>query len=194
MKCGPDDNCSVAVFVDASNVWEAQKAKGKFFDYEKLKSCIQQTYDCQNVQVYYYTAYPADGTREYNLDSKHKFFTYLKKGLGFVVRKKPLKRIKTSTEEGQAVVEKGNMDVEMTIDAMHYRNTYKTAIFFSGDADFVELVNYLQRDGKKVYIYSSRNNVSTEMRTSGDGYVDILKLSEDIWGRDLAHRKSKKNK
>lgn len=44
------------------------------------------------------------------------------------------------------------MDVEMTIDAMHFKDTYKTAVFFSGDADFVELVNYLQRGGKKVYI------------------------------------------
>lgn len=84
MKCGTENNCSVAVFVDASNVWEAQKAKGRVFDYEKLKSCIQNTYDCKNVQVYYYTAYPADGTRDYSLDGKHKFYTFLKKGLGFI--------------------------------------------------------------------------------------------------------------
>lgn len=30
------------------------------------------------------------------------------------------------------------------------------------------------------------------MRTSGDGYVDILQLSEDIWGKELTYRKSKK--
>ena len=27
----------VYVFIDASNIWEVQKAKGKLFDYEKLK-------------------------------------------------------------------------------------------------------------------------------------------------------------
>jgi len=45
-----------------------------------------------STQVFYYTAYPAEGTRSYSLDGKHKFFTFLKKGLGFVVRKKELKR------------------------------------------------------------------------------------------------------
>jgi uncharacterized LabA/DUF88 family protein len=28
------------------------------------------------------------------------------------------------------------MDVEITIDAMRYKNKYSTAIFFSGDSDF----------------------------------------------------------
>ena len=31
---------SIYVFIDASNLWEAQKAKGKLFDYEKLKNCV----------------------------------------------------------------------------------------------------------------------------------------------------------
>ena len=181
------------MFVDASNVWEAQKAKGKFFDYQKLKACIQKKCSCDNVQVFYYSAYPADGTRDYSLDGKHKFFTYLKKGLGFIVRKKELKRIKTQSEEGQVILEKGNMDVEITIDAMHHIESYETAVFFSGDADFLELVNYLKRRGKKVFVYSSKNNVSQEMRTAGNGYVDILDLTEDIWGKDLQYRKSKKS-
>ena len=81
------------------------------------------------------------------------------------------------------------MDVEMTIDALHFKNKYDSAVFFSGDSDFLALVNYLRRDSKKVYIFSSKNNVSEEMRTGGDGYCDVLKLEEDIWGRQLEHRK-----
>ena len=94
------------VFIDASNLWEAQKAKAKFFDYEKLRKFIQEKFNCSSIEVFYYTAYPADGTRDYNLDGKHKFFTFLKKGLGFVVRKKELKRITVITENGQSVEEK----------------------------------------------------------------------------------------
>jgi uncharacterized LabA/DUF88 family protein len=126
------------------------------------------------------------------MDGKHKFLTYLKKGLGFIVRKKELKRIRTHTNEGDVIVEKGNMDVEITIDALHHINSYETAVFFTGDADFLELVNYLKRHKKRVFIFSSKNNVSQELRTSSDGYTDILMLSDDIWGREIQHRGSKK--
>lgn len=181
----------VYVFIDASNLWEAQKAKGKFFNYEKLKSFLKQKHCASSVEIFYYTAYPADGTRDYSIDGKHKFFTYLKKGLGFKVRKKELKRISIHAEEGDSVEEKGNMDVEMTIDSIHFMKKYNEAILFSGDSDFLALVNYLKNGNKKVFIYSSRNNISEELRTSGDGYVDVLEITDDIWGRELRHRQQK---
>lgn len=178
----------VYIFIDASNLWEAQKAKGRFFDYQKLTAFIKKTHTASAVQVFYYTAYPADGTRSYSTDGKHKFFTFLKKGLGFTVRKKELKRISVMTDAGEAIEEKGNMDVEMTIDAMHYKSQYDTAVFFTGDSDFLALVTYLRRGGKKVYAYSSRNNISEELRTGADGYTDVLRVEDDIWGRELQHR------
>ena len=179
---------SVYVFIDASNLWAAQKSKGRFLDYEKVIHWIQNEFAAREIRVFYYTAYPAEGTRPYSMDGKHKFFTFLKKGLGFVVRKKELKRISIVNEHGEAVEEKGNMDVEMTIDALHYLDQYETAVFFTGDSDFLALVAYLRRGGKRVYIFSSKNNVSEELRTGGDGYFDVLALSEDIWGRELRHR------
>jgi len=179
---------AVYIFIDASNLWEAQKAKGRFFDYAKLRDFLKQKHVASTIQVFYYTAYPADGTRSYELDGKHKFFTFLKKGLGFTVRKKELKRIAISTEAGDVIEEKGNMDVEMTIDMMHYAAQYDTAIFFSGDSDFLALVTYLRRGNKKVFVYASRNNISEELRTGADGYTDVLRIEEDIWGRELQYR------
>ncbi len=178
----------IYVFIDASNLWEAQKAKGRFFDYEKLRKFIKEKFNGSSIEVFYYTAYPADGTRDYSLDGKHKFFTFLKKGLKFKVRKKELKRIPIITDNGQIIDEKGNMDVEMTIDAMHYIKKYDTTILFTGDSDFLALVTYLKNRDKKVYIFSSRNNISEELRTGGDGYFDVLDIKEDIWGRELKHR------
>ena len=179
------------VFIDASNLWAAQKSKSKFFDYEKLKFFLKRAHCSSEIKIFYYTAYPANGTRDYNLDSKHKFFTYLNKGLGFVVCKKELKRIAIHNELGDVIKEKGNMDVEMTIDAIHFKNEYTQAILFTGDSDFLALINYLKNNNKKVYIYSSDNNISNELRTGGDGYIDVLKIKDDIWGRDLKHRDQK---
>ena len=183
----------IYTFIDASNLWQAQKVKGKFFDYEKLRNFIKERFEGTAIEIFYYTAYPADGTRGFSLDGKHRFFTYLKKGLGFTVRKKELKRITVTTKEGEAIEEKGNMDVEMTIDAIHHMKKYTTAVLFSGDSDFLALVTYLRREGKKVYIFSSKNNVSQELRTGGDGYFDVLDITEDIWGKELQHRAEKKH-
>ncbi len=115
------------------------------------------------------------------------FYTYFKKGLGFTVRTKELKRISIVGESGESIIEKGNMDVEITIDAIHNLHKYSLAIFFSGDADFLALVNYLKNGGKKVYIFSSKDNISHELKTGGDGYFDLKDIPE-FWGKDLKHR------
>ncbi|MEK7452057.1 MAG: NYN domain-containing protein [Patescibacteria group bacterium] len=184
-------NQSVYVFIDASNLMQAQKAKRRFLNYEKTLKHLKKEFDSNEIKVFYYTAYPAEGTRDYDLDGKHKFFTYLKKGLKFEVRKKPLKRIVTNDEHRQSVMEKGNMDVEMTIDVVHHMNKFDVAIFFTGDSDFMALVTHLRTNDKKVYIYSSRHNVAQELRTGADGYTDILDIEDDIWGTELKHRNQK---
>jgi len=177
----------VAVFIDASNLWQVQKVKGQMLDFQKLQSYLKSSLKATELTCYYYTAYPANDARDYSLDSKHKFFTYLSKKLSFTVRKKELKRI--NTEKG--FIEKGNMDVEMTIDAVHYKDAFNTAIFFTGDSDFLALVTYLKSHKKKIFIYSSKNNISNELRTGADGYLDILNIKEDIWKNSLRFRAQK---
>lgn len=178
----------IAVFIDASNVWEAQKTQGKFLDFEKLTRHLKNLYKTDSFRIYYYTAYPEEGTRAYSTATKHRFFTYLSKGLGFIVRKKPLKRIRTSDDEVEGFYEKGNMDVEMAIDVVSAIDNYDTALFFSGDSDFLALIRFIKSRGKKVFVYSSKNNVSREMRTGADGYIDLLQITTDIWGNKLQKR------
>ncbi len=183
----------VYVFIDASNVWEIFKSKKKFLNWEKVIKYINSKFKATSIKIYYYTSYPADGTRSYDLVKKHNFFVYLKKSLVFIVRKKALKRIYiTDDEQGESIKEKGNMVVEMAIDAVHNINKYDIAIFFSGDSDFLSLINYIQNHNKKVFVLSSKNNISRELRTGSNGYTDILKIEDNIWGADLKHRSSQK--
>ena len=186
-------NPTVYAFIDSSNIWPSQKAKGQFFNWQKLKKNLKNTYNAAEIEIFYYAAYPADDTRDYDLDPKHRFYTFLKKGLGFIVRKKKLKRIRVASEEGEGWKEKGDMDVEIAVDAMHHINKYDIALLFSGDSDFVALVSYLRNKDKTVYVYSSENNISHELRTGADGYQDLLKIDADIWGKELRHRKQKGN-
>jgi len=177
----------IHVFIDASNLWEALKAKGKFLNFEKAIKHIKEKFSGTTIKAFYYTAYPAEGTRSYSLDGKHKFFTFLKKGLGFAIIKKELKRISVVNKDGESMEEKGNMDVEITIDALHHFKKYDTAVFFTGDSDFLALITYLRNHGKRVFIFSSKNNISEELRTGADGYTEILDI-ENIWGKELKHR------
>lgn len=183
---------SVYVFIDASNLWEVQKTKGKLLDFEKLLQYLTDRYKASELKAFYYTAYPAEGTRDYDTSGKHKFYTYLQKGLGVLVRKKELKRILVEDSKfGDGFVEKGNMDVELTIDAVHCAQKYDTAVLFTGDSDFLGLVKFIRARGKKVYVFSSLKNVSTELRTGGDGYIDMLGLDDEVWGREMRFRDQK---
>lgn len=177
----------VYVFIDASNVWSAIKSMRKLIEYKNFKGYFKEYFNASKVEIFYYDAFPKEGTRGYDLGGKHRFFTYLKKGLGFTVRKKELKRISAVNENGEFIIEKGNMDVEITIDAIHNMQEYDIAVLFSGDADFLALVSYLRNNNKKVYIFSTEKNVSKELKTGGNGYADLKNICE-FWGKNLEYR------
>jgi uncharacterized LabA/DUF88 family protein len=132
-----------------------QKTIGHLLDFDKLLSYLKDRYNASALKVFYYDAYPAEGKRSYDTSGKHRFYTRLKKKLGIIVRKKELKRIAVEDSRFEdGFVEKGNMDVELTIDAVHNIQKYDTAILFSGDSDFLGLLKFIKARGKKVYIFS----------------------------------------
>ena len=75
----------------------------------------------------------------------------------------------------------------MTIDVMHNIQRYNTAIFLLATLIFLALVNYLKNADKKVYIFLSKDNISHELKTGGNGYFDLKDIHE-FWGKDLKHR------
>ena len=182
-------NQKVYVFIDAGNLWNIYKAKKSLIDFKKLKNYFLVKYQPSELQIFYYTSYPKQETRETDVSINHNFFTFLSKGLGFRVVKKPLKQIKIVKDGQQGVMEKGNMDVELAIDLVHNINNFDIALLFSGDSDFLSLANYVKNKKKEIYIYSSKNSVSTELETGGSGYKDIMGI-EEIWGDKLKHKKS----
>lgn len=191
----------ITIFIDSGNLWQVYKSIRKLLDFSKLVSFFENKFDGKVFKVFYYVAYPGDGTRaKENIDRLHKFLVYLKKGLGFVVNKKELKVIFQRDSDGNLVYnqktgkpqykEKGNFDVELTIDAIRFSSAYDVAVFFSGDSDFLPLVSYLRnlKNKKCVYVFSSKNSVSSELKTGADGYFDIADFPE-IHGNELRSKK-----
>ena len=191
----------IAVFIDAGNLWSTYKAIGKTIDFSKLPSFLLNKFDAKLFKVFYYVAYPKIGTRtESEINGLHKFLTFLKKGLGFQIEKKPLKRINLRDKKGNIlydqktgepyIFEKGNMDVEIAIDAVRYASMYEIAIFITGDSDFLSLISFLRntKSPKKIYVFSSEGCISHELKTGGDGYFDLKDFPE-IHKGDLKNKK-----
>jgi uncharacterized LabA/DUF88 family protein len=191
----------ITIFVDAGNMWSSYIEMGKVLDFQKLNGFIESKFDGELFKTFYYVAYPKEGTRKKEaIDRLHKFCTFLKKGLDFVVVKKELKTIFLRDQEGELVYdesgepksrEKGNFDVEITMDALRYSSAYDIVIFFTGDSDFLPLISYLRalEQPKQVYVFSTQGCVSHELRTGTDGFFDLNDCPE-IHGNDLVYRKN----
>jgi uncharacterized LabA/DUF88 family protein len=63
-------------------------------------------------------------------------------------------------------------------------------ILFSGDSDFDCLVSFLLLKGKKVYVFSTENNISNELMHHSSKYYDFCKI-DNIWGKKLEYRAEK---
>ena len=86
---------------------------------------------------------------------------------------------------------KGNMDIELAVDAMELAPHIDQIVLFSGDGDFRSLVEAVQRRGVRVIVVSTISTqppmVADELRRQADQFVDIIELQNKI-GRDPGTR------
>ena len=86
---------------------------------------------------------------------------------------------------------KGNMDIELAVDAMEIAPHIDQMVLFSGDGDFRSLVEAVQRRGVRVIVVSTISTqppmVADELRRQCDQFVDIVDLQNKI-GRDPSER------
>jgi uncharacterized protein (TIGR00288 family) len=86
---------------------------------------------------------------------------------------------------------KGNMDIELAVDAMEMAEHLDHIVLFSGDGDFRSLVEAVQRKGVRVSVVSTNATqpamVADELRRQADEFIDIIHLAAKI-GRDSGER------
>ena len=121
------------------------------------------------VGMYYYTGMV--GSVE-----KQRAFIHKIKSLGYEVTAKEVKFIRVSSSSG---IPKGNLDVELALDAFRLRESFDTIVLFSGDSDFAYLFDLLKQEGKQVIVVSMRGHVSRELLARAK-YVDLPKLRKLI--------------
>lgn len=67
------------------------------------------------------------------------------------------------------------LDISLTIDVLRnvYRDQLDIAYLFSGDADFVPLIQEVMRNGKLVIVAAFSSGLSPEMKRVGDQFLDL---------------------
>jgi uncharacterized LabA/DUF88 family protein len=81
---------------------------------------------------------------------------------------------------------KGNMDIELAVDAMELAPKVDHIVLFSGDGDFKPLVESLQRQGVRVSVVSTIRSsppmIADELRRQADNFIELDDL-KDVIGR-----------
>jgi uncharacterized LabA/DUF88 family protein len=79
---------------------------------------------------------------------------------------------------------KGNMDIELAVDAMEMAAHIDHMVLFSGDGDFRPLVAGIQRKGVRVSIVSTIRTsppmIADDLRRQADNFIELEELKEII--------------
>jgi len=164
----------LALFIDGSNLYAAAKALGFDIDYKLLRSEFMQR--GKLLRAYYYTALlenddyspirPLVDWLHYN---------------GYNMVTKPAKEFTDS--QGRRKV-KGNMDIELAVDAMEMAEHVDHIVIFSGDGDFRPLVEAVQRKGCRVSVVSTLRSqppmISDDLRRQCDNFIELNDLKDAI--------------
>ena len=171
----------IAVFIDGANLYATARALGFDIDYRRLLKEYQSR--GQLIRAFYYTALVED--QEYS--SIRPLIDWLDYN-GFTVVTKPVREFTDSA--GRRKV-KGNMDIELAVDAMELAPHIDHMVLFSGDGDFRSLVEAMQRKGIRVSVVSTVSTqpamIADDLRRQADEFIDLLTMQSRI-GRDMTDR------
>ncbi len=176
----------LALFIDGSNLYAAAKALGFDIDYKLLRAEFMRR--GKLLRAFYYTALlesddyspirPLVDWLNYN---------------GFTMVTKPAKEFTDSM--GRRKV-KGNMDIELAVDAMELAPHVDHIVIFSGDGDFKPLVESLQRQGVRISVVSTIRSqppmIADELRRQADNFIELDELKEVIGRPPREERESQR--
>jgi uncharacterized LabA/DUF88 family protein len=171
----------IALFIDGANLYATGKTLGFDIDYKRLLKEFQSRGTL--LRAFYYTAIIED--QEYS--SIRPLIDWLDYN-GYTVVTKATKEFVDAS--GRRKV-KGNMDIELAVDAMELAQRIDEMVLFSGDGDFRSLVEAVQRRGVRVTVVSTISSqppmIADELRRQADVFTDLVELKTKI-GRDPSER------
>ena len=164
----------LALLIDGANLYASAKALGFDIDYRLLRQEFLNR--GKLLRAIYYTALvenddyspirPLADWLNYN------GFTMVTKAAKEFTDSQGLKKIK------------GNMDVELTVDAIELAPHVDHIVLFSGDGDFRPMIESVQRQGVRVSVVSTIRSqppmIADELRRQCDNFIDLDDLRDAI--------------
>jgi len=172
----------VALFIDGANLYSAARGLNFDIDYRRLLDHFRSK--GRLIRAFYYTALIEDQ----DFSPLRPLIDWLDYN-GFSVVTKPAKEF--TDAQGRRRI-KGNMDIELAIDAMEMAPNIDHLVLFSGDGDFRRLVDAIQRKGKRVTVISTTRSqppmIADELRRQADQFIELETLRGIITRTQNAQR------
>ena len=70
-------------------------------------------------------------------------------------------------------IKKADWDVGITVDAIRISPSVDTIVLGSGDGDFLQLIDYLKNQGKRVEVFAFSKSASGKVKEVADEFVDL---------------------
>jgi len=150
-------NQRIAVLIDVQNLYHSAKnlygARVNFGAILKLAVSNRSL-----IRVFAYVVRTKTGEEK-------PFFEALTK-LGIETRVRDL-------QEFYGGLKKADWDVGITVDAIRIASSVDTICLASGDGDFIQLVEYLKNQGKRVEIIAFERSASGRLKEVADEFIDL---------------------
>lgn len=152
----------VAIFIDTQNLYHSAKNLfGAKVDFgEILKTAIAGRIF---IRALAYVVRTKIGEEKPFLDAL--------KNLGIETREKEL-------QEYSSGMKKGDWDVGITVDAIRISPSVDVIVLVSGDGDFLQLVDYLKNQGKRVEVIAFGRTTSAKLKEAADEFIDLEEKPE----------------
>jgi uncharacterized LabA/DUF88 family protein len=155
----------IGVFVDVQNVQETFERQGREVRYDALQQrfVTDSKRDKYDFKFVAFVPYRSGDERRQRLIDALSFQGYR------VVAKPVRERLDGSV--------KANMDIEITLEILSMSPHLEEVVLVSGDGDFVALVDWLSKQGKRVVVIGlGRGFTSVELIRACDEYMNLEEL------------------
>lgn len=147
----------VAVFIDTNNLYHS--AKNLYDARVNFANLLSEAINKRKfVRALAYVVRTKTGEERPFLDAL--------KNLGIEIREKEL-------QEYYGGMKKGDWDVGIAVDAIRIAPSVDVIVLVSGDGDFLQLVEYLRNQGKRVEIIGFGRTTSAKLKESADEFIDL---------------------
>jgi uncharacterized LabA/DUF88 family protein len=163
----------IALFIDGPNFCATARTLGFDVDFQRLLKEFQSRGTL--VRAFYYTTIP--GEQESSIRPLINWLDYN----GYTVVTKAIKEF--TAGDGRRKL-KGNMDIEIVVDAMELADHVDQIVLFSGDGNFRSLVAAVQGRGVRVTTVSTTSGqhpmIADELRRQADAFIDLVELQSAV--------------